>query len=169
MYGQHHSIEHIQESSKVSQGYASSERCRFVGGVSETSIEYQLYFWILKSYQHGTRIGRERDSRPKHITAWTKNAAEKFCMCLRSFACMRLRLRASMCVCVHLRPSASVCVHQRECVCTQKIKRPDASRHKKILCPDVSFVQGLSGCTILCTLLKACLSLCLHLTVQALL
>ena len=102
------------------------------------SIECQLYFWILKSYKHGVRIGGERDSRPKHITAWTKNAAEKICMRLRSSACVRLRLHAS----------ASVCVCPRACVCAQKIKRPDASRRKKFLRPDASFVQGLSGCTI---------------------
>ena len=109
MYGQDYSLKHVQESSKVSQGYASSECCKFVAGIS---IECQLYFWILKSYQHGTRTGGERDSRPKHIIGWTKNAAETFCMRL------------------------------------QKIKRPDASRHKKCLRPDTSFVQGLSGCTI---------------------
>ena len=40
-------------------------------GFQKWSIECQLYFWILKSYKHGTRIGGERDSRPKHITAWT--------------------------------------------------------------------------------------------------
>ena len=98
-----------------------------MGGVSETSIKYQLYFWILKSYQHGTSIGGERGSRPKHIADWTKNAAEKICIRLRSSVCMRLRQRASA------------------CVCAQKIKRPDA---KKLLRPDASFVQGLSGCTI---------------------
>ena len=80
-----------------------------MGGVSETSIECQLYFWILKSYQHGTRIGGERDSRPKHITAWTKNPAEKF-----AYICIRPRA----CVCVRVRLCAWVCV--------QKIKRMDA-------------------------------------------
>ena len=47
--------------------------------------------------------GERRDSRPKHITAWTKNAAEKFCMRLHSSACMRLRLHSSACVrlCLH--------------------------------------------------------------------
>ena len=60
------------------------------------SIECRLYFWILK------RIGSERDSRPKHITAWTKNVAEKFSMRLHSSAC----------------------------VCALKIKCPDASRCK---------------------------------------
>ena len=85
----------IQESSEVSQGYSSSECCRFVGGVMKQSIECQLYLWILKSYQRGTRIGSERDSRSKHITAWTKNVAEKFCMCLHLSVCVRLRQRAS--------------------------------------------------------------------------
>ena len=105
-------------------------------GFWKQSIECQLYFWILKSYQHGIRIGGERDSRAKHITARTKNAAEKFCMRLCSSACMGLRLRASV------------------CVCAQKIKRPDVSRCKKFLRPDVSFVQGLSRCTI-CTRLTS--------------
>ena len=41
--------------------------------------------------------------------------------------------------------SACVCVHLSVSVCTQKIKHPDASRRKKFLCPDASFVQGLSG------------------------
>ena len=31
------------------------------------------------------------------------------------------------------------------CVCAQKIKCPDTSKHKKFLHPDASFVQGLSG------------------------
>ena len=96
------------------------------------------FFWIMKSYQHGTRIGGERDLRPKHITAWTKNAAEKFCICLRSSACVHLRLCASVCVCV------CPCV----CVCGQKSKHPDVSGQKKSLHPDASFVQGLSGYTI---------------------
>ena len=72
-------------------------------GFRKQSIECQLYFWILKSYQHGTRIGGERDSRPKHITAWTKNAAEKFRMRLRSSASVRLRLR------LRLRLRACIC------------------------------------------------------------
>ena len=42
-YGHDLSIKHIQESSKVSQGHASSEHFWFVGGVSETSIKCQLY------------------------------------------------------------------------------------------------------------------------------
>ena len=119
-------------------------------GFRKQSIKCQLYFWILKSYQHGVRIGGERDSRPKHITAWTKNAAEKFCMRLRMSACVHLRLcaSASVCVCVHLHPSACICVCLRVCVCAQKIKCPDASRRKKFLRPDASFVQGLSGCTL---------------------
>ena len=33
---------------------------------------------------YGIRIGGERNSNPKHITAWTKNAAEKFCMRLHT-------------------------------------------------------------------------------------
>ena len=122
----------IQESSEVSQGYSSSERCRFVGGVMKQSIECRLYLWILKSYQCVTRIGSERDSRPKHITAWTKNVAEKFCMCLHLSVCVRL----------------CQCVSTSACVCAQKIKRLDASRWKKFLQPDQSFVQRLSGCTI---------------------
>ena len=67
-------------------------------GFQKQSLKCQLYFWILKSYQHGTRIGGERDLRPKHITAWTKNAAEKFCICLRLSACVHLRLCVSVCV-----------------------------------------------------------------------
>ena len=56
-------------------------------------------------YQHGTRIAGERDSRPNHVTAWTWNVAEELCMRLCS----------------------SMCVHLRACICTQKIKRLDAS------------------------------------------
>ena len=87
-------------------------------------IESQLYFWILKSYQHGTRIGGEKDSRPKHITAWTWNVAEEFCM----------RLCLSACICICMRPRVSSCVRGRlhVRVCAQKIKRLDASRRKRI-------------------------------------
>ena len=92
-------------------------------GFRKRSIECQLYFWILKSYQHGTRIGGERNSRPKHTTTWTWNAAEEFCLHLRSSTCMRLRLRASTRVCIRL----------RACICTQKIKCLDASRRKRSL------------------------------------
>ena len=108
-------------------------------GFWKQSIECQLYFWILKSYQHGTRIGGERDSRPKHITAWTKNAVEKFCMRLRSFACVRL-------CCMRPHASASIRVF------------PHASAHRKLnvqtrldtknCCVQTRLVQGLSGCTI---------------------
>ena len=59
-------------------------------------------------------------------------------MQLKNFASVYVRLRA--CICVRSFVSA--------CVCAQKIKRLDTSRRKKPLCPDVSFVQGLSGCTI---------------------
>ena len=41
-------IKHIQESSKVSQGYASSERCKFVGGVSETVNRVSTVFLDLE-------------------------------------------------------------------------------------------------------------------------
>ena len=92
-------------------------------------IECQLYFWILKSYQHGTRIGGERDSSGKYITGWTKKSA----------ANIGMRLHSSMCVCLRLRASASA--HRKLNVWT----RLDT---KKFLRPDVSFVQGLSGCTI---------------------
>ena len=100
-------------------------------GFRKQSIECQLYFWILKSYQHGTRIGGERDSRAKHITAWTKNAAEKFCKRLHLSACVRLRLCGSACVSAHRKLNART--------------RLDA---KKSLHPEESFVQGLSRCTI---------------------
>ena len=90
-------------------------------GFRKQSIECQLYFWILKSYQHGTRIGREGVSRATHITAWTKSAAEKFWMRLHSSACVRLRL----CAFVYVR------VHLHMCVCAQT--RLDA---KNLLCPD---------------------------------
>ena len=90
-------------------------------GLWKRLIECQLHFWILKSYQHGTRIDRKRDSRPKHITRmW--NAAEEFCMHLHLSAYLHLCLRA--CICVHVR------LHV--CICAQKIKRPDASRRKTI-------------------------------------
>ena len=36
---------------------------------------------------------RERDSRPKHTTAWTKNAAEKFCVRLRLSVCFYVQTR----------------------------------------------------------------------------
>ena len=81
--------------------------------------------------------GRESQGL-KHITAWTKSAAEKFWMRLRSSACMRL----------HLRAFAYVRIHLHACICAQKIKCLDASRRKKSLRPDTSFVQGLLGCTI---------------------
>ena len=57
----------------------------------------------------------ERDSRPKHIAAWAKNAAENFCM-----PSAFVRVRASASACVHVCASA--------CVRVQKIIRPDASR-----------------------------------------
>ena len=41
----------------------------------------------------------------------------------------------------------------RACICTQKIKHPDASRCKRFLHPDTSFVQGLLGCTIAFTVI----------------
>ena len=46
---------------------------------------------------------------------------------------------------VRVRASASACVrvHLRACVYTQKIKRPDASRRKRSLRPDMSFVQDV--------------------------
>ena len=77
-------------------------------------------------------------------------------MQLKNFACVCVHLRACVCVCVRPRPSASfrvhphasACVCLRVCVCAQKIKCPDASRRKKFLRPDASFVQGISGCTI---------------------
>ena len=74
-------------------------------------VECQQYFWILKSYQHGTRIGGERDPRPQHITAWTWHISEEFCMRLRSSACVRVRSSSS--ACVRLRPCARVCVQNR--------------------------------------------------------
>ena len=46
--------------------------------------------------------------RPKHITAWTKNAAENFCMRLRSSACIRIRPHPSASACVCVRVSACV-------------------------------------------------------------
>ena len=45
-------------------------------------------------YQHGTRIGRERNSRPKHVTACTLIVTEEFCMRLHSSACVHLHLHA---------------------------------------------------------------------------
>ena len=77
-------------------------------GFQKRSIECQLYFWILKSYQHGTRIGRERDSRPKHVTGWIWNVA---CMRLHSFGvCLHLLVYVCVCVCLCLHASASACV-----------------------------------------------------------
>ena len=43
-------------------------------------------------------------------------------------------------------PAENFCMRLHACVCAQKIGRPDMS--KGSLRPDVSFVQGLSGCTI---------------------
>ena len=129
MYGQGLSIKHIQESSRFSQGYANAECCRFVGRVSKQSIKCQLYFWILESYQGGTRIGSERDSRPKHITAWTKNAAENFaCVCVRPRACVHLHLCAPASVCICVCPHLSTCM--RVYVCAQEIKRPDTNSRR---------------------------------------
>ena len=75
----------------------------------------------------------ERDSRPKHIAAWAKNAAENFCMPsafvrVRASASACVRVRASACVRVHPRASAYVRVrpHASACIRVQKIKRPDA-------------------------------------------
>ena len=70
-------------------------------------------------------IGGERDSRPKHITAWTWNVAEEFCMHLRLSACVRLR--APACRKLNIRMGLDA---------------------KGSLRPDMSFVQGLSGRTI---------------------
>ena len=55
-------------------------------GFWKRSIECQLYFWILKSYQHGTRIGGERDSYNS-----LDNAAEEFCMHLHACVCAQTR------------------------------------------------------------------------------
>ena len=74
--------------------------------------------------------GKEAQGLNKKKTDWTKNAVKKFCMRLRSSACVFLRLCASA------------------CVCAQKMKCPDVSGCKKFLHPDASFVQGLSRCTI---------------------
>ena len=101
-----------------------------MGGVSETIDRVLTVFLDLEKLPTWDKDWRERDSRPKHITAWIKNAAEKFRMRLRSSASVRLRLRL------------------RACICAQKIKRLDTSRRKKSLHPDASIVQGLSGCTI---------------------
>ena len=66
-----------------------------------------------------------------------------------AFVCVRAS--ASACVRVRPRVSACVCVRLRASVCAQKIKRPDARLDAKgSLRPDASFVQGLSGCTIIC-------------------
>ena len=48
-----------------------------------------------------------------------------------------MQLKNFACVCVHQRACVRLRLRVSACVCTQKIKRPDAS-----------FVQGLSGCTI---------------------
>ena len=83
------------------------------------------------------------------------------CVRLRSSAFVRVRLRSS--ACVYHRSFASACVRPRlrACVyvrlrasafvCAQQIKRPDASGSQKFLRPKASYVQGLSGCTILKT------------------
>ena len=47
-YSQDLSIKHIQESSKASQGYASSESLRFVGGVLETIAQVPTVFLDLE-------------------------------------------------------------------------------------------------------------------------
>ena len=60
-----------------------------------------------------------------------------------------MQLKNFACVCV--RPRAFVRMRLHACVCAQKIKCPDASRRKKFLRSDVSFVQGLLGCTIILT------------------
>ena len=51
---------------------------------------------------------------------------------------------------MYLKNFVCVCICPRvcACICAQKIKCPDASRHKRSLRPDASFVQGPSGCTI---------------------
>ena len=114
--------------------------------------ECQLYFWILKSYmyQHGTKIGEERDSRPKRTTAWTWNVAEEFgmrlrlcawvCVCVRgsAFACVGLRLRA--CVCVWVCASAFVCVRLRVSA-HRKLNVRTHLDAKGSLLPDASFVR----------------------------
>ena len=96
LYTQDLSIRHIQKSRMAPQGYASSDRCSWWAGLRHCSIECQMYYWILKSYQHGTRIGGERDSRSKHITASTWNVAEEF----------RVDLRLGLHTCVCVRASA---------------------------------------------------------------
>ena len=67
--------------------------------------------------------------------------ADEVGMRLRSSACVRLRLRASVCVCVRPRTSACVCMR--------------ASAPRKIKHLDASFVQGLSGCTLVVQSLTA--------------
>ena len=67
-------------------------------------------------------------------------------MQVKNFACVCVRPQACICVCVRPRASASVCMrasaHRKLNVRT----RLDA---KKIQRSDASFVQGLSGCTII--------------------
>ena len=76
----------------------------------------------------GQGLAGGRDSRPKHnITAWTKKSAEI----------------------LHVPAFVRVCASVSACICAQKIKHLDTSRRKKFLRSDASFVQGLSGCTIL--------------------
>ena len=91
-------------------------------GFQKQLIECQLYFWILKSYQHGMRIDGERDSRPKHIQLGQE----------RSWKI--LHVSASTCVCVCA--SAHRKLNVRTCL------------EAKNLRSDVSFVQGLLECTL---------------------
>ena len=60
-----------------------------------------LYLWILKTYQQWTRIGQKRYSRPNHIAAWTRIAAEEFCMRLCVFTCICVCLCVSVCMHLH--------------------------------------------------------------------
>ena len=71
-----------------------------MGGVSETIDRVLTVFLDLEKLPTWDKDWRERDSRPKHITAWIKNAAEKIS---HASAFVRERASASASACVHLR------------------------------------------------------------------
>ena len=104
-------------------------------GFRKQSIECQLYFLILKSYQQGQGLAG-RETQDLNIQQLGQRMQRSACVCVCLHVCICVCPRAS--ICVRLRPSACVCMRQCACVCAQKIKRPDVSRRKKFLRPDAS-------------------------------
>ena len=102
-YSQDLSIKHIQESRKASQGCASSEHFRLVGGVSEATNWVPIVFLVLEKL-----LTRDKDWRGERLKAYNSLDME----------CNWRILHAS--AFVHVRASVYACAFA--CVCAQKIK-----------------------------------------------